>query len=227
MVQSKWLTSLLTLVVLSVSQSASAGWPFFSDGGPKRGTPEYYQYRAADPPGARQKFLYGKVWPVSPRPVGPSQTFAHKYHTAHYWPHPYQCLDRQSVRTVVEMQVANGWKTGTTFYSYHFDEKTNELNSAGREHLRWLVHYAPERFRQAYVSNGTTPEASTARLMAVEREIANATGGTQTIAVSPTYVEPLGRPAMEVQQILTGARDAALPPRIEYQSANSGGGAGG
>ncbi|TWT42978.1 hypothetical protein KOR42_45780 [Thalassoglobus neptunius] len=212
----------LLLAGLSLTQSASAGWPFFSEDGLRRGTPEYYAARAADPPGSRQECYYGKPWPVSARPVGPEQTFVHKYHTAHYWPHPYQCQDRQSVRSYMDIQVYNGWQTATTFYDYHFDPQTNALNSAGMNHLAWLVSHVPVQHRQAYVQASFDTAANSARMLSVEKSIANLTNGHESIPVQQRVTNPLGRPAAEVQQILTGAAEGALPPVIQYEGSSGG-----
>ena len=221
MIRYTWLTCLMALTVLSVSQSASAGWPFFSEDGLRRGTPEYYSARAGDPVGSRQKFMYGKVWPVSPRPAGPEQLPIHRYHAAHYWPYPYQCMDRQSVRTVIDLQAANGWEAGTTFYDYHFDPLTHELNSAGQEHLVWLATQVPERYRQAFVASAADPAKSTVRIMSVEQALSQINNGNQAIPVTPRNVDSLGRPSMEVQKILTSAAESAPKPVINYIGAGT------
>lgn len=222
MVRLSWLACLLAM--LCVSSQASAAWPFFSEDGLRRGSPEYYEAHAGDPPGTRQRYRYGKMWPVQARPVGPSQTFIHKYHTAHYWPHPYKCQDRASVRAFMNIQVQNGWQSATTFYGYHFDGKTNELNSAGQQHLSWLMSHVPVQHRQAYVVVAADPEANSTRILSVEKTIASAVGNQQAIPVHSRVADPLGRPAHEVQYILEGAASGALPPVIKYDGAGSSGG---
>lgn len=212
------------LMVLYTSSNATAGWPFFAEDGLRRGTPEYFEAHANDPPGSRQKYYFGKVWPVRARPVGPSQTFVHKYHTAHYWPHPYQCQDRATVNMFYDIQAQNGWQTATTFYGYHFDETSNQLNSAGLQHLSWIMSHVPPQYRQAYVAVVADQQANSSRIASVEQSIANAAGGTQSISVQPRVTDPLGRPAVEVQRILEGATAGALPPVIQYSGPQSGGG---
>src|SRR3954447_21920597 len=71
---------------------AHAGWPFYADG-PKEGTPEFYDQRANDPVGERQKYHHGKAWPPYNRPCGPEQTCVHKFHSNVYWPYPYNIQD--------------------------------------------------------------------------------------------------------------------------------------
>lgn len=214
------------LIATATVGTASAGWPFFSEDGLRRGTPEYYAARAGDPPGTRQKYLHGKLWPVQARPVGPEQTLVHRFHTAHYWPHPYNCQDREAIRSVMYIQARNGWQTATTFYEYHFDPETQELNAAGLKHLSWLLTYVPEEHRQAFVAIDDNPAALGIRIADVERQIAGAPNA-QSIPVMPRHTHPLGRPASEVQSIMTGAAAAALPPAIQYSTGSSSGGGGG
>lgn len=221
MVRLSWIACLL--MIIGVTSNASAGWPFFAEDGVRRGSQEYYELHADSPPGARQKYRYGKMWPVQPRPCGPSQTCVQKYHTAHYWPHPYNLQDRSSVRSFYQMQVANGWTTATTFYSYHFDDVTHELNSKGMQHLAWLVTYVPPEYRHAYVATTPDLEVHSAHLTSLEESLAKTTGQQGAIPVTARASHPLGRPASEVQGILTGAAAGALPPVITYTNAGTSG----
>ena len=214
----------LALTLLVTPSVTMAGWPFFSDDGLIRGTPEYYESKASAPVGSRQKYYFGKLWPPRARPVGPSQTFVHKYHSSHFWPHPYIEDDRATVNQVMHTQTANGWQSGTTLYEYHFDPVTHELNRAGRTHLRWILTNAPVSYRQAFVSTASAPAHSQTRITSVEREIANLIGTGSNVPVALRVTDPLGRPASEVQQILQSAQDGAPAPTIQYTSAQSGGG---
>lgn len=205
-------------------QVATAGWPFFSDGGPARGTPEWYEAHAGDPVGARQKYYYGKMWPPQPRPVGPPQPMMHKYHAAHYWPQPYVYQDRAVVQSVMQTQVDNGWAGATTLYDYHFDKESNSLNSSGQEHLRWLLTHAPMQYRQAYVASGIDSGVNSARVAAVEREIVAMLGQAPSIPVLLRVGEPTGMPADSVRNIFQQAEAARSQPAIPFTSALGGGG---
>ncbi|MCA8995535.1 MAG: hypothetical protein KDA80_01055 [Planctomycetaceae bacterium] len=217
--------SLACLTALTLSAGiAQAGWPFFSEDGLRRGTPEFYEARAALPPGQRQEYKYGKMWPLSPRPTGPKQPFIHKYHTAHYWPYPYVCEDRASVLAMCEMQTYNGWMAATTLYDFHFDPATHELNHAGKAHLRWILTATPEQFREAHVALPGSPEVNAARLAAVESEVAQLIGVDQGIPVLPIVADPVGRPAAEVQKIFSDALNNQMPPSITYTPAGTSGG---
>lgn len=200
-----------------------AGWPFFSEDGLRRGTPEYYEARAALPPGQRQTYRYGKVWPVWPRPTGPKQPLVQTYHSAHYWPWPYVCDDRASVTAVSDTQTYNGWLAATTFFDFHFDPVTNELNSAGRQHLRWILTATPEQYREAHVSLTGPADVNSARLRSVEAELANLVGPGQAIPILPIVADPTGRPADEVHKIFTDALTNQMPPTITYLPVGSSG----
>ncbi len=215
----RWNYLLLCGFVLSVASTASAGWPFFSDSDVARGTPEFYEARANDPVGARQKYAYGRVWPPQARPCGPEQTCMHKYYAAHYWPHPYNCADRAAVRMMAQAQTDNGWQAATTLYDYHFDPKSNELNSAGREHLRWLLTHAPVQYRQPYVSSTFAADLNNVRLASVEQEVVHVMGPGQVPAPLLRVADPLGRPAIEVHNILQQAEAARNLPVIPFTAA--------
>ncbi len=216
------LTSIICLVSLFlVNGSAQAGWPFFSEDGLRRGSPEYYEAHAGDPPGVRQKYAYGKLWPMRARPVGPSQTFVHQYHAAHYWPEPYVCDDRAIVEKYASTQVANGWQAGTTLYDYHFDPVSHELNSSGQQHLQWIMTSAPSEFRQTYVSATNDPQYSNLRVANVERTMAGMVGTQVAMPVALRVSGPLGRPADEVNTIFKTANENMPVPTILYKSASS------
>lgn len=206
----------------ALETSAQAGWPFFSNDGPARGTPAWYEMHAEDPIGARQITAYGKVWPPQPRPVGPPQTFMHKYYTAHFWPYPYQYQDRALVQSVIQMQADNGWQASTTLYDYHFDKESNVLNSSGQEHLRWLLTHAPMQYRQAYVASGIDPSVNSARVAAVEQEIIAMLGQASAMPVLLRVGDPTGMPADQVRNIFDQAEAARSAPSIPFTSAMQG-----
>lgn len=199
--------------------TVEAGWPFFVSNGPARGTPEWYEAHAADPPGARQRYSYGKLWPAVPRPVGPPQPLIHKYHSAHYWPHPYVCEDQSIVRNVLQMQVDNGWQEATTLHWYHFDPETQLLNSSGQEHLRWLLTHAPIEYRQAHVASASDPEINTRRVAAVEQAIAGMLGPNGQMAVLLRATDPVATPAIQVYNIFEKAEAGRGAPAIPFTQA--------
>ena len=100
--------------------------------GPFPFTEEGYRQRSDDPAGTRQIEKDGKLWPPYPRPVGRKQTFKHGYHSAHYWPHPYNMEARAYVENLLAQQTASGRVMGTTLHDYYFHIETQKLNEAGQ-----------------------------------------------------------------------------------------------
>lgn len=188
-----------------------------------RWSEEWYAMEADSPVGARQKYKHGKMWPTRPRPTGKQQQLSHRFHAAHYWPLPYVCQDRDYVRTVTRMQADNGWRDATTFYHYHFDEETMELNHAGQTHLRWLLIDVPHSHRVAWVQTAETPDISQQRLASLQSEAVRMTGSDSTLPIMLRPALAYGRPAIEVTTIRRAELGSIPAPRITYEP--SGGGA--
>lgn len=181
--------------------------------GPRWHSEDWYGERSCDPPGSRQVMKYGKLWPPYPRPAGKGQTFWHKYHHAHYWPHPYNCEDRAYVRDALQQQAGNGWEIATTLHDYHFDPETHRLNTAGDAHLRWILTQSPLQYRTAYVAKGMTQEVSQFRLSQVQQIAQEVCEGT----VPPILLKQdsfLGRPAVEIDTLRRLELQSIPQPRL-------------
>ena len=186
---------------------------------------DWYARRALDPVGSRQRYIKGKMWPPYPRPEGLSMLPSHRFHTAHYWPFPYVCQDRQSVREFIASQEDAGWVNQTTLYEFHFDPDTQLLNRSGVLHLQWILRSAPTHRRVLYVQTADTAKASELRLTSV-RGIAEEMVGSQNVPpLIPRVTAPIGRSADEVNAILKG--DIASQPVPRITSAIGGGSSGG
>jgi hypothetical protein len=185
-------------------------------------------------PGSRAKCHSGKQWPLEPRLVAPSEPCIHRYHTQHYWPDPYRWQDRTSVRAHWAMQATAGWTTNTTLYDQHFDPETQELNEAGRTHLKWILVYAPPHRRCPYVQSADTQEMNQARLASVQA-VATAMVGPNCPAIALRVCQPYGGSAQEVDLVRRSYLESIPVPRVSYTpqmgsstgAPNSGGAAGG
>lgn len=181
---------------------------------------------ADSPPGARQVEKHGRLWPPYPRPTGPKQTCAQRFHYAHYWPYPHNCEDESYVRNILETQASNGWVSATTLHDYHFNPETHELTEGGRTHLIWVANQVPVQHRTVYVSMGNSSE--TARL-----RVGNAEAFYQELGIvdPPQIVSRLdmfdGRPAIEVDRIRNLELMAIPKPRLFYIGAATAGQSGG
>ena len=160
---------------------------------PRRWSEEWYEQRAGDPPGARKIYKHGKLWPPYPRPVGQKQTYWHAYHTAKYWPYPYNCEDRAFERGILQQQANAGWEIATTLHDYHFDEETNRLNTAGEAHLRWILTQARQQYRTTFVASGTNAEIGEFRLAHVQNLAREITAPTARRSCSRWIPSSAGR----------------------------------
>ena len=176
------------------------------------------------PPGTRQVCKYGKQWPPQPRSTEPQQSFHQQYHSAHYWPYPYNLQDQAIVTDLVQSQTINGWRDATTLHNHHFNIENNELNSSGKEHLTWIITSTPAEYRQVFVAAATEGYMNDARMNSVHATMAYYTGNDQSIPVSLRIASIRGRPAYEVEIYQKAARDGAIPPVIQYNSVQSSGG---
>jgi len=179
--------------------------------------------RAGEPIGERQRYKAGKVWPPDPRPAGDRLPWLHRFHAAHYWPHPYDELDRMSVHTIVNAHVMTGWHSACTLYEYHFEPGSQSLNSSGRAHLQWILLNVPAEHRQALVASSVNSQMNAQRLAEVESSVAGYIGEGNSMPVVLRMMTPHGRPASEVDAIHEGRMDAMPAPAIEYTSVGTAG----
>ncbi len=214
----------LAFLVTGGNMASADIWPFkrISDNPHKRWSPEWYCFEAERPTGARQKCKYGKPWPPRPRPTGPKQQFSHKYHAAHYWPHPYVCDDRAYLQMVSDAQVRAGWTKATTLYDYHFEEETQTLNHSGVLHLQWILGHVPAEHRVTYIQKSYTPGVNEIRLAGVQQAATEMlrTDRLPPIQFRTTY--PVGRPAIEVDAIRRAELETQPAPQIVYEALPSG-----
>ncbi|MCH8829973.1 MAG: hypothetical protein IID45_10395 [Planctomycetes bacterium] len=194
----------------------------------ERWSDEWYAQAASRPEGARQKNKYGKLWPPYPRPTGEGQECIHRFHGAHYWPHPYNCWDREHLRQISDIQTANGWTRETTLYDYHFDDK-NTLNHSGLLHLKWILQTIPKNRRFVWVQTADDREISKTRLQDVKATATAMIGEKNLPPILLRISQPLGRPTREVDLIFTLEMKSFPSPRIQYttNSTESGGEDGG
>ncbi len=180
-------------------QLLTAGWPWNKVdpvSGYQKHSPEYDAYYATIPPGSTRTYHHGMACPPYERPCGPERLYWQQYHAVKYWPYPYNIQDRAMVYDSFDLQAAAGWKSATTLYDYHFNSETQELNSAGKEQVKWIMSNAPSKFRQAYVAASLEKGINDARLSSVQNELAYVANGN--IPVVLRVASPTGRSAIEV-----------------------------
>ena len=224
---------LVTLILTSSSTGCMTGPTIFERhdqySNLEPGSDAWWAEKAMLPPGVRQKCKKGKVWPPVPRSTQEPQQFSHTYHSEHYWPLPYVCQDRAAVAIGFEQQTALGWQEQTTLYEQHFDTATHKLNKAGRLHLEYILHVAPEGRRTVYVQSTYRPELDNMRMESVHQEISMFGQEDQVVPVTLRKCQQYGRPAAEVGQINQRYIYSMHAPRLGGGAggAAGGGGAGG
>lgn len=188
---------------------------------------DWYARRSLDPVGSRRRYVKGKFWPPYPRPEGLSMLPSHRFHAAHYWPLPYVCQDRQSVREFINSQEEAGWENATTLYDYHFESDDQSVNRSGLIQLQWILRNAPEHRKIVYVQAARDVTASNRRVASVQVEISEMVGLENSPPVMLRVTSPLGRPAREVDTIQRNAQDSQPIPRISPAIGGGAGGSGG
>lgn len=196
----------------------NAGWPFTAEG-PRRGSKEYFEMRSSEPIGQRQKYKYGKFWPPQPRPIGDPLPWQHRYHASCYWPYPYTAMDQADVNLVSDLQIANGWVSATTFYSYHFDEQTQTLNSSGLQHLQWLLEHVPLQHRHAFLAMSTDSSINDRRLSNMQESVTMLVGDASSLPIALRVSTQHGRPASEIDSIFKQRMENMDTPVIPFANA--------
>jgi hypothetical protein len=161
-------------------------------------------------------WFFGRPWPPIPRPTGPQQNYAQRYHAAHYWPHPYVCRDRASVFEHTQAMIENGWIEQTTLHEYHFNDEDGLLTHAGDAHLRWILFQAPEAYRTIWVQTGRQPHLTDMRIQAVQLAAAEILGSAQVPQIIPRSCLPISTPAQEIDTRYRSWIQSVPEPRIQY-----------
>ena len=178
------------------------------------GSDSWWAEKAALPPGVRQTYKKGKVWPARPRSNKPPQQFSHTYYSEHYWPLPYVCQDREAVANFMETQTALGWQEETTIYDRHFESNTHQLTRAGELHLEYILRVVPPERRAVYIQSTYDPTLDNLRSESVNSYMARMAQGGIEVAVSIRDCQQVGRPAAEVQQINSMYNSSTPAPRL-------------
>ena len=83
------------------------------------------------------------------------------------WPHPFRGMDAQAVSAPLEIQKNNGWRSFNTVGSMFFTED-HQLTDAGQLKVATTLTRAPSGRQVLFVLKGDTPDATAARLEAVQ-----------------------------------------------------------
>lgn len=172
---------------LCAASTLTAGWKSYQ-------TADYEQF-----PGATQKERKGLLWPPFSRPTGKEAPLARQYHYNKYWPYPHTCEDRNAVRSAMAQQRHEGWISETTLYDLHFDPSTQQLNSSGIAHLKWILYETPHQFRTIHVAGVAASEINQIRLTQVQQSASELLGNGPE-GIPPIQLRKFARPSLTPAQ---------------------------
>ena len=138
--------------------------------------------------------------------------FQKDYRRTNCWPTPFVQPDREATRAPWAIMTHNGWRAHNTLGQQSFTEQ-NELTSAGRTKIKWIITQAPVERRSVYVLRGDTPDATRDRLQAVRDIVSEVTGAqTAEAMVVVTNRVPRAGAGDYMDRVDSKARDAIPAP---------------
>jgi hypothetical protein len=150
-----------------------------------------------------------------------SQRFRGGYDANVQWPRIYIPPARRSVCATYDAMVNNGWRRQNLLGNYHFNSDTDELTSAGKLKVNWILSQAPVQRRNIFVQRGAKEIETTARLAAVHAYAGSLSPGVGQVDVNDTHSVAEGHRASSVDKVFVGYDANRLPPVLP--SSTSGG----
>ena len=139
------------------------------------------------------------------------------------WPEPFNAPDRAAVRAPFATMVANGWRRQNLLGDYYFESNTGKLKEAGTLKVRWILAAAPQPHRIIYVRVAGSEEATSARIAAVQEQVALMVPKGSLVPVLPTTISDDGWPADEVETIARTYLKSTPVPRLPAAASTSNG----
>jgi hypothetical protein len=140
------------------------------------------------------------------------------------WPKPFECHDRQVYFATFYPMYQRGYDVQTTLTDAHFDEDTNELNTAGKQKIAGIMQNLPLERRQLLVFENGNTFATDKRVEQVRSAAKEWFGHLGDITVAKTTMPAYGQSADLVQKLNSDFAGALPNPGI---SVSSGGGVSG
>jgi len=138
------------------------------------------------------------------------------------WPEAFLRADRLAVRVPFALMVRNGWRRQNMLADHYFEEGGNTLNEAGELKIRWIMTQAPKHHRDIYVRRALTPEATVARIEAVQKFAIQFAEEGPLPTVLETSLDATGWPAARVEMIDKRWTESAPDPRLPEAASSSG-----
>jgi hypothetical protein len=135
-------------------------------------------------------------------------------HQNELWPWPYVCPDRVAVREPFCIMVNNGWRRQNLLGPHHFNDKANQLTSAGELRVRWIMTQAPGERRSIFIERDIEPSVTEQRLATAREFAAQVAIDGQTPQVLETHLVSEGRPASVVDATNVRFQESMPPPML-------------
>jgi hypothetical protein len=138
------------------------------------------------------------------------------------WPMPFRAQDVSSVTTYFDIQRENGWRLHNTVGSGMFDQQSNCLTQAGKNHVQSILRDNPSDRKAVFVLQGRTQQQTAARVQSTELAI------SEMIPVGdlpPVYITDRDAPGSSgaYQASVMAQMKASIPiPRLTSSNQASG-----
>ena len=137
------------------------------------------------------------------------------------WPMPFNCQDREIYYRLWAAQYATGLQVAHTLTGEHFNEETDELNTAGKSRIAWIMQMAPSANKQIYVIEDQPGNAVASRIKNVRSVIDQWYSHMGPAQVARTRLYPNQSPAI-YQEVINQQYAAGQPvPTLPVSSGSS------
>lgn len=128
------------------------------------------------------------------------------------WPEPYTSIAKQEVLAPIDIQVANARVQEQTLWDYHFNSRSDHLNSTGMERLRWIVSRARQGHRVIYVAATDDAELTTQRLARVQAALGDIAGERSGLEVAQIEAAPVRQTGRHVETVFKKMEQTGFAP---------------
>ncbi len=151
-----------------------------------------------------------------------SDRFRAGYDANVQWPRHYIPPARRSVCATYAAMINNGWRRQNLLGDYHFKPNTNELTSAGKLKVNWILSQAPVQRRNVFVQRGSAELETTARIASVHDYAGGLSPNVGQVDVNDTHIVAEGHLASSVDSVFVGYEANRLPPVLPTSTGGGG-----
>jgi hypothetical protein len=130
------------------------------------------------------------------------------------WPWPYVCADRVAVREPFSIMINNGWRRQNLLGPHHFNDKSEQLTSAGELRVQWIMSQAPEARRQIFIERDINPDVTAKRLVTARDYASRMAVNGAVPEITETHLASEGRPASVVDAMNVRFQESMPAPTL-------------